>query len=135
MINIEERLRKTFSALAGNESMAEALDDNAAAELLKWGEQIAEALVRKTGDMEDEAADEFLAPQLSALRKFLRAAGNWAAEKDEALRAEWWIRVEKNAQALFGEDVRLPSASDQPPDADAQQTLLFLKNFIVKQRG
>ena len=135
MIDIEGRLRKTFSALAGNESMAEALDENAAGELLKWSEQIAEFLVRQTSEMEDEAAEEFLAPNLSAMRKFLKAAANWAAEKDEALRAEWWLRVEKNAKILFGEQVRLPAASDLPADADAQQILVFLKNFITAQRG
>lgn len=135
MIDIEARLRKTFSALAGNESMAAGLPEEAAAELLRWGEEIAEAQVRQTGDMEDEAAEEFLAPGLSALRKFLRAAGNWAAEKDETVRADWWTRVEKNAKTLFGEEVRLPSASDLPPEADAGQILLFLKNFIAEQRG
>lgn len=135
MIDIESRLRKTFSALAGNESMADGLDENAAAEMLKWGEQIAETFVRQTGEMEDAAAEEFLAPNLSALRKFLRAAGSWAAEKDEAVRAEWWTRVEKYAKTLFGEAVQLPTASDLPPDADAGQILLFLKDFIAKQRG
>ena len=135
MADIESRLRKTFSALAGNETLADGLGDDAASEMLGWGEQIAEKFVRQTGEMEDEAAEEFLAPNLSALRKFLRAAGSWAVENDETVRAEWWSRVEKYARMLFGEEVRLPSAGDLPPDADAGQILMFLKNFIAEQRG
>lgn len=131
MINIEQRLRQTFSALAGNESLAEAVDENAAAVILKWGEEIAESFVRKTGEMEDEAAEEFLAPYLSALRKFLRAAGNWAAESDAAVRAEWWTRVEQNARVLYGDSVRLPAPSDLPSGASAAQTLEFLKKFMA----
>jgi hypothetical protein len=135
MIDIEARLRQTFSALAGNEALAEAVDENAAAVILKWGEEIAESFVRQTGDMEDEAADEFLSPYLNAMRKFLQAAGHWAVETDEAVRAEWWTRVEQNARVLFGDAVHLPAPENFPPDADTEQTMIFLKNFINEQGG
>ena len=61
MIDIEQRLRRTFSSMAGNESLADGVDEAAAADMLKWGEAIAEYFVRKTSEMEDEAAEEFLA--------------------------------------------------------------------------
>lgn len=134
MIDIEQRLRRTFSSMAGNESLADGIDEAAAAEMLKWGEMIAEYFVRKTGEMEDEAADEFLAPYLRALRKMMRAVGSWAVEKDQTVRSDWWTRIEQNGKILYGEGVVLPPMIDAEAqigsDASTQQVVAGIKTLF-----
>ena len=137
MVKIEQRLRRTFSALAANEALSEARDEDAAAELLKWAEELAEYFVRQTGEMEDAAAEEFLSPYLRALRTMIRAVSGWAAESDQAIRAEWWARIEESGKTLYGEPFTLPSMEEViaqlPSDANAGQIVIFLKNLIEKQ--
>ena len=134
MIDIEQRLRRTFSSMAGNESLADGIDEAAAADMLKWGEAIAEYFVRKTSEMEDEAAEEFLAPYLRASRKMMRAIGSWATEKDQTVRSEWWTRVEQNGKILYGDGLVLPPVNDGlaqiGPEESAQQTITGLKTLF-----
>jgi hypothetical protein len=134
MIDIEQRLRRTFSSMAGNESLADGIDEAAAADMLKWGEVIAEHFVRKTSEMEDETADEFLSPYLRALRKMMRAIGSWVVEKDQAVRLDWWTRIEQNGKILYGEDFGLPAMestqAQYAPDASAQQIITGLRTLF-----
>lgn len=139
MIDLEQRLRRTFSALAGNEALSGALDENAAAELLKWGEALAESFVRKTGEMEDDAAEEFLSPYLRALRTSMRALGGWLEERDPVIRQQWWARMEHAGRTLFGGEFTLPpmeaALSHLPADASGQQVVAFIKNLMETQRS
>ena len=134
MIDIEQRLRRTFSSMAGNESLADGIDEAAAADMLKWGEVIAEHFVRKTSEMEDETADEFLSPYLRALRKMMRAIGSWVVEKDQAVRLDWWTRIEQNGKILYGADFGLPAMESTQaqfaPDASAQQIITGLRTLF-----
>ena len=109
MVDLEQRLRRAFSSMAANESLADALDEHAAATMLKWGEVIARQFVLKTSRMEeDAAAAEFLAPYSTALRKMMRALGHWAVETDQEVREEWWNRIEQNGKTLYGDRFVLP---------------------------
>ena len=109
MIDIEKRLRRTFSSMAANESLADGLTEDAASNMLKWGETIAKQFVLKTSTMEDDMADEFLAPYSSALRKMMRALGHWVVETDQEVRLEWWNRIEQNGKTLYGDRFVLPA--------------------------
>jgi hypothetical protein len=138
MTDIEKRLRQIFSSMAGNESLADGLlDEDAVADMLKWGEAIAEHFVRKTNGMEDDMAEEFLAPYLRALRLLLRSIGKWISEKNEAARQELWTRIEQNAKILYGEQLALPSLAEVtaqiPVDANAQRMVAFLRNLMDSQ--
>ncbi len=139
MIDIEKRLRRTFSSMAANESLADGLNEDAAANLLKWGQTIAEQFVLKTSTMEDEEADEFLAPYSSALRKMMRALGHWAVEPDQEVRLEWWNRIEQNGKTLYGDCFILPqmeSLLPQLPDsADTQAVVTFIQRLIENQKA
>ena len=73
MIDLEQRLRRTFSSLAGNESLSGAPDEAAAAEMLQWSEELAKYFVLQTAEMQEAAAEEFLAPFLRGLRALMRA--------------------------------------------------------------
>lgn len=137
MIDMEKRLRHTFSSLAGNEALSDAPDENAAAEILKWSEELAKYFVLQTGEMEDAAADEFLAPYVRALRTMMRAVSGWSAEPDPAIRLEWWDRIEQSGKTLYGEQFALPAmeevVTELPSEGSMQQIVEFLRKVIENQ--
>jgi len=139
MIDLEQRLRRTFSSMAANESLADALDENSAAAMLKWGEVIARQFVLKTNAMEEADAAEFLAPYSSALRKMMRAIGHWAVETDEDARSEWWNRIEQNGKTLYGDRFMLPKMENVwaqiPSGADTQTVIAFIQKLVENQKA
>ena len=113
MIDIEKRLRRTFSSMAGNEALAGGVDEAAAADMLKWGEAVAEHFVRKTSEMEDEQAEEFLSPYLRALRAMLRAVGQWVSGEyvDGPSRIQLRDKLLEYIRVIYGEAENLPSGA------------------------
>jgi len=139
MIDIEKRLRRTFSSMAANESLADGLTEEAAASLLKWSETIAKQFVLKTSAMEDDMAEEFLAPYSSALRKMMRAMGHWVVETDQDAREEWWNRIEQNGKTLYGDSFVIPKMEaimpQLPVGTDAQTMITFIQRLIENQKA
>jgi hypothetical protein len=139
MIDIEKRLRRTYSSMAANESLADGLTEAAAANLLKWGETIAEQFVLKTSAMEDDMAEEFLAPYASALRKMMRALGHWAIEADQDMREDWWNRIEQNGKTLYGDRFVLPQMetvlTQLPSGANVDSVIVFIQKLIENQKA
>ncbi len=139
MIDLEQRLRRTFSSMAANESLADALDEHSAAMMLKWGEVIAKQFVLKTSGMEDDAAGEFLAPYSSALRKMMRAMGHWTVATDPEAREEWWNRIEQNGKTLYGDRFVLPSMesveAQLPSGADTQTVIAHIQKLVENQKA
>jgi len=137
MIDMEQRLRRTFSAMAGNEALSDVPDEAAAADLLAWAEALAKYYVLQTGDMEDPVAEEFLSPYMRALRTLMRAIGRWAVESDQATRLQWWARIEQSAKTIYGEQFTLPAMEEVvaqlPAEAGTQQIVAFLKELIENQ--
>ena len=139
MIDIEKRLRRTFSSMAANESLADGLTEEAAANMLNWAEAIAEQFVLKTSMLEDGEAEEFLAPYASALRKMMRAVGHWAVETDHENRLEWWNRIEQNGKTLYGDNFVLPRMeivlAQLPSGATMQAVIVFIQKLIENQKA
>jgi hypothetical protein len=125
--------------MAANESLADGLTEDAASNMLKWGETIAKQFVLKTSAMEDDVAEEFLAPYASALRKMMRALGHWVVETDQAVRFEWWNRIEQNGKTLYGDRFVLPNMEvvlPQLPSGGGDQTkLAFIQRLIEIQKA
>lgn len=125
--------------MAANESLADGLTEDAAADLLEWSETIARQFVLKTSAMEDDVADEFLAPFSSALRKMMRALAHWAVETDQAVRLEWWNRIEQNGKTLYGDPFVLPQMEavlpQLPSDTDDQAAITFIQKLIESQKA
>jgi len=125
--------------MAANESLADGLDDDSAAMLLKWSEVIAKQFVLKTSAMEDDVAAEYLAPYSSALLKLMRAIGHCAIEKDQDTREEWWNRIEQNGKTLFGDSLMLPpvdvTLAQLPPNSDTQTVIGFIQKLIETQKA
>lgn len=141
MSDLEKRFHRVMGSMIGNESLAASLDEDAASELFSWGEVAAKKIVDQTDGMDDEAAEEQMAPRLRALRLMMRAVGRWVGEAqtlDAESRLALWNRVGDQARVLFGESFALPSMADAlaqlPAGASAQQVIAWLKNFI-DERG
>lgn len=109
MTDVNSRINKVVGELSQNEALLEMLDTDAAAELLNWGIATATALVQKTAEMDDTAAELTLEPQLKAVRQTIRAAGNWAAGKytDESSRAQLRDKLNENFKIIFGESKKM----------------------------
>lgn len=129
-----------MGSMIGNESLAASLDDDAASELLSWGTATAKRIVDETDGMDDDAAEEQMAPRLRALRLMMRAIGRWVGEAgslDDVSRLVLWNRVRDQARALFGESSIFPSMDETvaqlPADASSQQVILWLKTFIEEK--
>jgi hypothetical protein len=139
MSDLGKRLRRTFSRMAAHESLAETLDKDTSAMLLEWGEVIAKQLVMKTSQMEDDDANEYLAPYASALHKMMRAIGHWAIETDEDKRLEWWNLIEQNGKTLYGDSFILPdmevSVSRLPAGADMRSAVAFVQRLVENRRA
>jgi len=139
MIDLEQRLRRTFSRMAANESLEDVLDVHTAAEILKWGDGIARQFVLKTRAMDDALANEYLAPYSTALRKMMRAIGRWVVETDPEARFEWWNQIEQNGKTLFGDPFMLPqmekALAQLSADANIQRRIGFIRDLIESLRA
>lgn len=141
MTELEKRFHRAMGSMTGNESLAASLDDDAAGELLSWGEAAAKRIVDDTDGMDDNAAEEHMAPRLRALRLMMRAVGRWVGESkslDEASRLALWNRVGEQARVLFGDSFVLPGMDEAiaqlPVDAKPQQVVAWLKNMIEQKK-
>lgn len=141
MTDLEKRLYEAMGSMIGNESLAASLDDDAAGELFSWGESAARRIVTETDGMDDEAAEEYLAPHLLALRTMMRALGRWAGEAqslDDESRRALWDRAGEQARVLFGDAFVLPPTENVlaqlPADADVYQVVRQLI-ILIEELG
>ena len=111
MTNLGTRLERVVEEMTGNESLLQMLDTAAATEMLNWGISTAKAIVSKTQDLDDFAADLALLPRLKAIRQTMRSIGNWAAGNytDPESRAQLRDKLLQNFKLIFGEQAPLPS--------------------------
>jgi hypothetical protein len=137
MSDMEKRLHRVIVNMTGAESLAASLDEDAAGELLLWGEAAAKKIVDETEGMDDESAEEMMAPRLRALRLMLRALGRWVGEAkslDIEARQALWNRAGEQARALNGDSYIFPSMDETleqiPADANNRQTVIWLRTFI-----
>ena len=139
MIDLEKRLRRTFSTMAAEESLADGLDESAATTMLEWAEVTAKQLVLRTSQMEDAVAEEYLAPYAGALHKMMRAIGHWALETDQDAREEWWNRIEQNGKTLYTDRFVLPHMdnvlSQLPAGTDTRKVIEFVQRLVEARRA
>jgi hypothetical protein len=114
MADMNARIQRTVQEVMGNEALLEMLETDAAKEMLNWGMATAKALVTKTMDLDDLAAELAIPPRLKALRQSMRAIGNWAAGKysDPVSRVQLRDKLLEQFRLVFGEEARLPSTAE-----------------------
>jgi hypothetical protein len=140
MTDPTQRLHNVMGSMIGNESFAASLDEGAAGELLSWGESVVKRIVDETVNMDDAAAEEYMAPRLRALRLMLRALGRWVGEAqtlDAESRLALWNRAGEQGRVLFGDAFVLPPMDETlkqaPAGADARQMVAWLRKLIEEK--
>lgn len=114
MTDISSRIQRVIEELTGNEALLEMLETDAAIEMLSWGKSMVAAVVKRTEDLDDIAADLALLPRLKAVRQSMRSVGNWAAGKysDPADRVQLRDKLLQHFTTIWGDDAKLPSAGE-----------------------
>jgi hypothetical protein len=79
MPDLTARAERAIKELSGNESLLGMLDTEAASEMLNWGIAATRAMVNRTGEIDDAAADSVIMPRMKLIRQAMRSIGNWAA--------------------------------------------------------
>ncbi|HEX2997135.1 MAG TPA: hypothetical protein VHP14_20100 [Anaerolineales bacterium] len=140
MADINARIQRTVEEMLGNESLLQMLETEAATEMLNWGIATAKAIVSKTMDLDDFAAELALVPRLKAVRQTMRLVGNWAAGKyaDPASRIQLREKLLEYLRLIFGNDSSLPAPEKMDevlnqvddPKNTPQQLILKLKELF-----
>lgn len=114
MADIGARIQQAIDEMTGNEALLEMLETDAAVEMLEWGKNMAIALVKRTEEMDDLAAELALLPRLKAVRQSMRAVGNWAAGKysNPQDRLQLRDKLLGHFHTIFGEEADLPTAEE-----------------------
>jgi hypothetical protein len=112
MADTASRIQTAVSDLAENEALFSMLDEDAASEMLKWGVNLANSVVKQSDGLDDLAADLAIQPRLKALRSLMRSVGNWAAGKyvQPESRIQLRDKLLDQFKVMLGEDSPLPTA-------------------------
>lgn len=114
MSNLANRVQRAVESVLENEGLVGGLDEAAASALQDWGISNVKKIAEETGDLDDEQAEEAMYPKMKASRSLMRAVRVWVeheAKVSAEERVELWTKIEKKAQALYGEELRLPDAA------------------------
>jgi hypothetical protein len=144
MADLNARMEQVIEQLTGNESLLQMLDTSAANEMLDWGISTAKAIISRTMELDDFAAELAIVPRLKAIRQSMRSIGNWAAGKyaDPESRLQLRDKLLQQFRIIFGERRELPSPKqlddllNQVDDRNhtPHQLILQLRN-LLEQRG
>ena len=142
MSELEERFHRVMGGMIGNESLVSSLDDDAARELFSWGESAARRIVDETDGMDDDTAEQHMAPRLRAIRSMMRSLSRWIGEAeslDTSSREALWNRVGEQAGILFDDAIIIPSMQDVllqlPANANALQVVAWFKELIEEKKN
>lgn len=144
MADLNVRMEKVIEEMTGNESLLQMLDTSAATEMLDWGISTAKAMISRTREMDDFAAELAIVPRLKAIRQSMRSIGNWAAGKyaDRESRVQLRDKLLQHFRTIFGERRELPSAGQmddllsQVDDKSHTPHQLIMKlRELLEQRG
>ena len=112
---LSRRIQKAAESFLDNEGLISGLDQSSAELLQNWGISHAKKAAEKTESLDDERAEEIIYPQLRASRRLLRAIRVWLQHEknvNDVERKELWQKVEKRAQAIYGEELSLPAPEE-----------------------
>lgn len=81
MTTVTERAALAAESILGNERLTNNLDDDAAKVLLDWGLAYVETIAAQTEGLDDEQAEEMMAPRLKALRSLMKLVNKWVPRR------------------------------------------------------
>lgn len=109
---LDQRVRRFAEQILSDESLTDELDDVPAQKLLHWGLKVSEQIVRQTGHLDDQMAEEFLYTPTVTLRRLLRAI-NKLAGMTASLSPE---EVAEQLGAILGYAAEIPALAASAPD-------------------
>lgn len=127
---LAKRVQRAVESVLENEGLIGGLDEAAASALQDWGIKNVKRIAEETGELDDERAEEAMYPKMKASRSLMRAVRVWVeheAQSSKEERAELWAKIEKKAQAMYGDDLHLPDV-DTFSGANAAE---FIKNLLT----
>lgn len=83
MDELAGRVKRVVGSILENESLTAGLDDPAAEVLLDWGIACAERIAVSTAGLDEDQAEEVMAPRLYATRRLMRQAARWVVNRVE----------------------------------------------------
>jgi hypothetical protein len=118
---LDQRVRRAAEQILADESLTDELDDVPAQKLLHWGLQISEQIVRQTGHLDDQMAEEFLYTPTVTLRRLIRAINKLAGTPSDYAPEE----VAEQLGAILGFAAELPAlAASAPENPDMEARLI-----------
>ncbi len=84
MDNIAKGVKLAVEGLLENESLTAGLNEKAAQNVLDWGMEITQQIVRGTAELDDQAAEEATYPRLRAARRMMRDMSRFVAVLPQA---------------------------------------------------
>ncbi len=127
---LEKRIRNAVESVLDNESLVGGLDEISASALQDWGLKNVKKIAEETADLDDQSAEEAMYPKMKASRSLMRAIRVWVETESQASveeRAKLWLKLESKAQALYGEELKLPDVNT----FSGANTAEFLKNLLA----
>lgn len=115
---LTERMNLAAESLLDNEALTAQLDEPAANALLDWGLACVKLIVQDTADLDEEAAETFIAPKLRATRLLMRSVNQWVARGDGDDRAG-----ESSLNEILEQAAKI-YPNYQPPNKAQQQAFL-----------
>ena len=109
---VKARIRRAAESILENESLTADLDDETAQVLLDWGVAWAESIAGSTTGLAEVEAEAMMDARLRAVRKLLRLAQNWLANRpeDPAEQMAQLQNIIDQAAVILGDDIVLPDA-------------------------
>ncbi|MBT3315752.1 MAG: hypothetical protein HN390_14180 [Anaerolineae bacterium] len=138
---LSKRIQKAAESVLENEGLVSGLDESTAALLQDWGIKNVKRIAEETGDLSDEHAEEAMYPKMKASRRLMRAIRVWVQREKESSQEEkdqLWLKLEKMAQALYGEALSLPSSTKFTGKTSVEfirNLLDWLENNSLEKKG
>ncbi len=127
---LSKRIQRAVESVLENENLVGGLDEISASALQDWGIQNVKRIAEKTGDLDDERAEEAMYPKMKASRSLMRAIRVWVENEQAASaeeRAKLWAKIEKKARELYDEELTLPDAATFSNSSAA----VFIKELLA----
>lgn len=136
-----EGLRKERAAesILGNEQLTAELDDAAAGALLEWALACTGSIVSDTAGMDDDQAEEVMAPRMTATRRMMRNVNRLVGSEspDESKAKDRLGKIAAQAQIVYGREIAPPNAEGWrrvSSSGDAEGRIRALKKEIEGQQ-
>ncbi len=117
MDDINNRIQLAVESILENESLTADIDDDAANELIQWGTDCAEKIVKSSSVLKNiDDIDNMVNKRLKAVRKMMRQISLWIANRqfmDDGIIENILIKILEQVKIIYNKDINLPTKSQQ----------------------